>query len=177
MRDHAEKIIAIGHRAIGAHALGVQVFVGLFAFVGQQPREDSRGFGTLDLERLVRSLAVGMQNRVLDVALRCHDDRRRRITVIEQLISLVARRAQDGVRLHPRAFQDLVGRVLDEIAARGDCAIALVAFVTQAVVGLFTLWGEISGVDGALTLAPIGQHAWESHGSWARRAELSGWAP
>ena len=68
VRDHAEEVVAIGDGAIGAHALGVQVFVGLFAFGGQEPGEDPRGFGTLDLERLIRGLAVGEQDRVLDVA-------------------------------------------------------------------------------------------------------------
>jgi hypothetical protein len=155
MRDHAEKVVAIGNSAIGTNTLGVQVFIGLFAFARQQPREDPRGFGTLDLERLIRGLAVGQQNRVLDVALGLHGDGRRRITVVEQLIGLVARRAEDRVRFHPGALQDVVGLVLDEIAGRRDRAIALLAFVTQAVVGLFALWGELGGIDGALTLAPI----------------------
>jgi hypothetical protein len=53
-------------------------------------------------------------------------------------------------------FQDVVSVLPDEFAARGNRAIALVAFVAQAVVGLFALRGEVSGIDGALTLAPIG---------------------
>jgi len=133
------------------------VLVGLFAFGRQQLREDPGGFGTLDLKRLIRGRAIGEQRRILDVALRLHGDgrRRRRITVVQQLIGLVARRAKDCIRLQPGAFQDFVGLVLDEIAAGSDRAIALLAFVAQAVVGLFALWGEV-GIDGALTLAPIG---------------------
>jgi len=153
MRDHAEKVVAIGNGTVGANALGMQVFVGLFAFARQQPPEDPRGFGTLDLERVIRGLAVGKQNRVLNVALGFYDDGRRRITVVEQLIGLVARRTQDRVRFQPGAFQDFVGLVLDEITARGDRAIALVAFVTQTVVGLFALWREFGRIDGAFDLS------------------------
>jgi hypothetical protein len=32
VRDHAEKVVAIGNGTVGANALGMQVFVGLFAF-------------------------------------------------------------------------------------------------------------------------------------------------
>jgi hypothetical protein len=155
MRDHTKKVVAIGQGAIGADALGAQVFVGLFAFARHQPREDPRGFGTLDLERVIGGLPVGEQNRVLNVALGFHDDGRRRIAPVEQLIGLVARRAQDRVCFHPGVFQDVVGLVLDEITSRSDRAIALVAFLAQAVVGLFALRGELGGIDGPLTLAPI----------------------
>ena len=53
-------------------------------------------------------------------------------------------------------FQDIVCFLLDEIAGRGDRAIALLAFVMKALVGLFALWGEVGGLDGTLTIAPIG---------------------
>jgi hypothetical protein len=46
----------------------------------------------------------------------------------------------------------MVGGVLDEVAARGDRTIALLAFVTQAVVRLFALWREL-GIDGAFDLS------------------------
>jgi hypothetical protein len=96
-----------------------------------------------------------VQHRVLDVALRlhCNSRRCRRTAVVQQLVSFVARRAEDDFRIRPGAFQDIVGRVPDEIAGRSDRAIALLAFVMQALVSLLALRGELGGIDRASTLA------------------------
>jgi hypothetical protein len=51
-------------------------------------------------------------------------------------------------------FQHLVGLLRDEITTCSNRAIALVALVAQAVVGLIALRRKFVGSDGLLTLAP-----------------------
>ena len=140
--DQAEKVVAIGERIVRPHALDREETVGLLTFEGQQLRPASRAACARSNSSVVSAAARScLEHGVFEHAFPRHGDarRQRRIALLHAQIRLLARFEQHRIRFLARAAEHLVGAFDHRIPARGQRAIALLAFVPEALVGLLAL--------------------------------------
>ena len=136
MGDHAEEVVAVGERIVGAGPLRGQVEVGVVTLERKEPGQIGRA---RLVEHQIGDRAFGAEDVVLELALLGHRGLGPLgLVTVQPLVSLVARLGQDLIGVLARPRDDVVGLELghDLLAQR---PIGVGALDRQATIGLVTL--------------------------------------
>jgi hypothetical protein len=134
-----EKIVPVLEHQVGAVSLGEEMLVGDLALEGEERRERAGPLATLLVEFHVGRGALLSDHRVLDSP-------DLGLPMVRSGIVGLAGCPEDFVRVAARLFYDLIGDALRASIAAVDLAIALVAFLAQALIGVLAMGAARRGI-------------------------------